>query len=83
MRRVVQVLHHTPRKRVGGGDEVAALLHVRVLVECQVLAGLDEEVDDLSQWNVEQRRQSSARRDEVIQIDWRSGEVDAQVTGPV
>ena len=47
------------------------------------LAGLDEEIDDLRQRDVEQRRHLGARMHHPVQVDPRRGESDAQVARAV
>ena len=43
------------------------------------LAGLDQKIDDLRQWNVQQRRHLGARLHDPVEVDLRCREMDTQV----
>ena len=82
-RRAVQVLDDPSWQRVGRGQEVEALPHVRVAVEVERVSRLHEELDDLGELDVEERWQLRARRDHLVQVECRRNEVGAEVAGGV
>ena len=54
-------------------------LQIGIGLEIHPLPGLDQEIDDLADRHVEQRRQFGSRRDQRIEVDLRRREIDAQV----
>ena len=79
----VEVLDDPPRQRSRGGDALEALPEMGVPVEREALSRLDQEVDDLGELHVEQRRQLRARRDERVEIERGRREVGPEVPGAV
>ena len=63
------------------------MVHMRSMQSCMKalfgshhpLAGLDQEVDDLGQRHVEQRRHFGARMHDAFEVDLRRREIDAEV----
>src|SRR5690606_35002653 len=58
-------------------------LEVLVLLQGQVLRGLDEEVDDLGDRHVERRTDLRPRREQAVVFEFRGDERDAEVTGEI
>src|SRR5262249_45962950 len=75
----VEVFHDAPRQRIGRSDVLQTLPQVRVAIEVQTLADLNQEVDDLRQLDVEQWRQLRARHHDRVEVDGGGGEVRAEV----
>ena len=73
------MLDNGARGQADFGHAINAGLNVRIVRIAQLLAGLDEEIDDLGSLDVEQRRQLGARMDQRIEIKAGRGEADAKV----
>ena len=73
------MLDHAARSEADFGHALNAGIDMWVLAVGQPLAGLDEEVDDLSCLDVEQRRQIGARMNHGIEIKLWRGEIDPEI----
>jgi hypothetical protein len=71
---------HVTRQDVRRTHAINAFGHELVLGIADAFAREDEEIDDLRQRHVEQRRHFGARRDKPVERDSGRGEGDAQVT---
>ena len=74
-----RVGHHFARQNMRRAHPVDAFLHDVVLGIYDPLAGFDQEIDDLGQRHIEQRRQFGARVDDAVHRDERRGEGHPQI----
>ena len=71
------------RQHVRGAHPLDTFLHEHVVRIADAFAGFDQEIDDLGQRHVEERRHFGAGVDHAVEIEFRRCEAHAQIAGAV